>query len=136
MILKSPPKAEHLALLEDMAPDICYMPILFNKEEEELTARYKINYCMAELVFRQLSSPLVEDAFLRELKNRDILIWGNSINLNESNILAGGKDDRNAITGNPDDNWGWFIDKGFDVLQTDWPLLLRDYLVKRGIGGA
>jgi glycerophosphoryl diester phosphodiesterase len=132
VILKSPPKAKDLALLEAMAPDMGYMPILNNREGAELTARYKINYCMAELVFRELPSPLVENAFLCELKSRGILIWGNAVNLNESNILAGGKDDRNSITGNPDDNWGWFIDKGFDVLQTDWPLLLRDYLLKRG----
>jgi hypothetical protein len=43
--------------------------------------------------------------------------------------LSGGKDDRNAIMGSPDDNWGWCIHNGFDVPQSG-PLLLREYLEK------
>ena len=36
-----------------------------------------------------------------------------------------------AITGDPEFGWGWLVDKGFDILQTDWPLQLRLFLNNR-----
>ena len=30
--------------------------------------------------------------------------------------------------GDPDNGWGWIADKGFDIIQTDWSLPLRQYL--------
>jgi glycerophosphoryl diester phosphodiesterase len=134
IILKSPPRAEDLEYLQTTAPGIAYMPIARKREDAELAARYRINYCMAELIFENIDDPIVDDAFIRQLKDRGVLLWANVITLNEWLILSGGKDDRNAVTGNPDDNWGWCVDKGFDVLQTDWPLLLRNYLDGRGNG--
>jgi glycerophosphoryl diester phosphodiesterase len=29
-----------------------------------------------------------------------------------------------------DKGWGWLSDKGFDFIQTDWPMMLIDYLKK------
>ena len=29
--------------------------------------------------------------------------------------------------GDEDGGWGWLIDRGYDILQTDWPLSLRVY---------
>jgi hypothetical protein len=33
--------------------------------------------------------------------------------------------------GDPDKGWGWNIDKGFHILQTDWTMALRAYLNNR-----
>jgi glycerophosphoryl diester phosphodiesterase len=128
VILKSPPRGEDLELLETQAPDLGYMPILRRTEEAELAAKYRINYCMAELIFTGITDPSVDRGFIENLKSQGLLLWVNVITLNERLILSGGKDDRNAIMGSPDDHWGWCVDRGFDVLQTDWPLLLRGYL--------
>ena len=38
-----------------------------------------------------------------------------------------------AVTGNPDFGWGWILDKGFDILQTDWVSGLSQYIAKRKI---
>ena len=131
IFLKSPPTNSYLELIGNMAPNLGYMPIIKTIEDADLIARYKINYCMIELIFSDITNPIVDDVFIKELKNKGFLLWVNVITLNEHLILSGGKDDRNAIMGDPDENWGWCIDKGFDVLQTDWPLLLRNYLVRR-----
>jgi glycerophosphoryl diester phosphodiesterase len=130
VILKSPPEKEYLQILEDGAPNLAYMPIIRKQEEAELVARYKINFCMAELIFKDSGDPAADDGFIKKLKGQGLLLWVNVITLNEYIILSGGKDDRHAIMGSPDDNWGWCINKGFDVLQTDWPLLLREYIEK------
>jgi glycerophosphoryl diester phosphodiesterase len=131
IIIKSPIEEKYLALLEAEAPGLAYMPIIRNGEEEKTVQKYRINYCMAELIFEDINDPLVADSFIEDMHRRSLLLWANVITLDEYHILSGGKDDRNAITGNPDDAWGWCVDKGFDVLQTDWPLLLRAYLDKR-----
>ncbi|MDR3170134.1 MAG: glycerophosphodiester phosphodiesterase family protein [Treponema sp.] len=131
IIIKSPVREELLAILEAEAPGLAYMPILRTIEEEKIVQKYRINYCMAELIFADINDPLVSDSQIQDMHRRGVLLWANVITLDEYTILSGGKDDRNAITGNPDDNWGWCVDKGFDVLQTDWPLLLREYLLSR-----
>jgi len=128
VILKSPPKEEYLDTLERMAPGLAYMPILKHPEEAALVQGRGINFIMAELVFDSVDSPLVEDRFISELKKRGILLWGNVIKLDDWTTLSGGKDDYRAIMEGPEEAWGWCLDKGFDVLQTDWPLLLRKYI--------
>jgi glycerophosphoryl diester phosphodiesterase len=131
IIIKSPVKEEYLSILEKENPGLAYMPILRSAEEEEQVRKYRINYCMAELIFEDTDNPLIEDSNIADMHDRGLLLWGNVITLDEYHILSGGKDDSNAITKTPGENWGWCIDKGFDVLQTDWPLLLRDYLMSR-----
>jgi glycerophosphoryl diester phosphodiesterase len=128
VILKSPPDEEYLETLESMAPNLAYMPIIKTVEEAERVRKYKINYCMAELIFKDIDDPVVAGSFIAELHKQGLLLWVNVITLNERTVLSGGKDDRNAIMDGPDDNWGWCIDRGFDVLQTDWPMLLREYV--------
>jgi glycerophosphoryl diester phosphodiesterase len=130
VILKSPPEEKYLDILQSVAPDIAYMPILRCPEEADLVKKYRINYIMTELIFTGIDNPIVDDAFIKELKARGLFLWVNVITLNEWIILSGGKDDYHAIMDSMDDNWGWCINKGFDVLQTDWPLLLRTYLEK------
>ena len=59
-------------------------------------------------------------------------LWVNSILYDYRVELAGGHSDDASLTGSPDIGWGWLIDRGFDIIQTDWPGMLRDYIVARG----
>ncbi|GMO42836.1 MAG: glycerophosphodiester phosphodiesterase family protein [Treponemataceae bacterium] len=131
IVIKSSPKPEDLALLESLAPGLAYMPILTKPADAECLKNYRINYCMAELVWTSLDSPLLACPFLEGLRKQGILLWGNALALDEWFNISAWKDDYRAIMGDPDGNWGWFADKGFDVIQTDWPMLLREYLDKK-----
>lgn len=46
---------------------------------------------------------------------------------------ANGRDDDRSVKGDPDGGWGWLIDRGFNVLMTDWPVQMYLYLKKRGL---
>ena len=46
---------------------------------------------------------------------------------------ANGHDDDRSVLGNPDDGWGWLIDRGFNILMTDWPLQMALYLKQKGL---
>ena len=58
-------------------------------------------------------------------------LWFNAINLYYTIKLTAGHDDNSAILSGMDEAWGWLLDKGYDIIQTDWPLLLKNYIEKR-----
>ena len=51
-----------------------------------------------------------------------------SITLNDTAVLSGGHDDRGALLEEKDAHWGWLLKAGFNVIQTDFPQALSDYI--------
>lgn len=47
--------------------------------------------------------------------------------------LCGGHEDEKALS-DPDAHWGWVLDRGATVIQTDRPEELIEYLKKKGEG--
>ena len=64
-------------------------------------------------------------------------MWYNAITLSglEKHIKTAGHDDDCSIKEGFDRGWGVLIDKGIDVIQTDWPELLSRYRDSRRNGG-
>lgn len=132
IILKAPAKPEYVKIIAQVAPDMMYMPIC--KEVDEVTPMLEsldVNYIAAELVFAKEDSPLVSEAYLQSHHDKGRLLWCNAILYNCLKPLSGGHTDDVAVMGDPDKGWGWIIDKGFDIIQTDWTLPLRQYMDKR-----
>ncbi len=131
VIIKTRPDEKYISAVERAAPDLMYMPMISEKDEctEELLKR-NINYIGAEVLFSSDNSPVVADEYIKHMHDNGLLLWGNAIVYDErANISAGHTDDI-ALCEDMDKGWGWFRDKGFDILQTDWVQLLRDYLKK------
>ena len=129
IILKAPAKPQYVKTIEEVAPDMMYMPIC--KEVDEITPMLEasnVNYIAAELVFARDDSPLVADEYLQMHHDKGRLLWCNAILYNCLKPLSGGHTDDVAVMGDPDKGWGWIVDKGFDMIQTDWTLPLRQYL--------
>ena len=40
--------------------------------------------------------------------------------------------DDTSLTGDPADGWGKLADMGYDIIQTDWMGMCREYLVNSG----
>lgn len=104
-----------------------YMPIMKTTDELEIVRKYRINTVGCELLFDTEDHPFLDPAFQAELKRDGSFLWCNAITLGNS-ILTAGHDDDGAITVDPVANWGWLVEHGFNVIQTDWPMLLRDFL--------
>lgn len=134
VVIKTPTKMEHLKAVEEVAPDLMFMPII--KEDTMQIAqqieKMDINYVAAELVFPTDDSPLVDDAYIQSHHDAGRLLWVNTILYNYLKPLSGGHTDDVAVMGDPEKGWGWNIDKGFDIIQTDWTMALRAYLDQRG----
>jgi len=76
----------------------------------------------------QIYDYLVSEEHMEFLKKNHLYAWGNTIVYNYKDVISAGKTDDKAILGAEDEVWGWFIKKGFDIIQTDWVRELKEYL--------
>ncbi len=129
ILLKSPPRTEYFKMVERYAPEYMYMPIIKDQDEcSSILEQMDINYVGAELVFSEETAPVVADEYMNAMHDNGKMLWGNGIVYDyQVKLSAGHSDDRSILFG-PEDGWGWLRKKGFDIIQTDWPGLLRQYL--------
>ena len=59
-------------------------------------------------------------------------LWVNAIVYRYTVQLAAGLSDDFSLVNDPDDGWGRLADMGFDIIQTDWTGMLREYLEESG----
>jgi glycerophosphoryl diester phosphodiesterase len=131
IILKSPADRELIEALEDSGTGFMYMPIVYKKECLDLTLAHKVNVIAAELILGDPSCELISADYMAWLKGKGIFSWVNAITLDDETVLSAGLDDNRSIIRGEDEGWGRLIELGFDIVQTDWPLLLRRYVDRR-----
>lgn len=124
-------KGRVLDVLEEISPEIAFMPIVNDRysQHSEIKKR-NINYVGVECCFKEDSAEVASEGFIERMHRDNILVWANSIVFSHKVQLAGGHSDDTALTKNEDEGWGWLADKGFDMIQTDWPGMVIDYLKK------
>ena len=109
---------------------IQYMPIikLGAKNYKDRVKEVKENpHEGVEFTFESDTIPTVNEFF--ELQKRGTRVWVNALWPNHN---AGHHDDR-AYTEDPDSAYGWLISKGVNMIQTDRPALLLEYLREKGL---
>lgn len=129
ILMKAPAKLKFAKIMEELAPSMMFMPIL--KERDEFTEQLEkmnVNFVGSELVFMDESSPLIQDEYLKLQHKKGRLLWANAILYSYKAQLSAGHTDDIAVAGDPDLGWGWLIDKGFDIIQTDWVMPLHSYI--------
>jgi len=133
IILKSPCDKVWIDKAREVAPRYAYMPII----NEDITPFYEMGgntlpgFYGAELVFSSEDSPVIKEDIAHKLSAAGKHAWGNAIQFSQTRVLSAGHTDDAAILGSPEENWGWLIDKGFDIIQTDWVDLLNNYLTAK-----
>ena len=128
IIMKSPPQPALLAELERHAPRMMYMPICTSMADVEATMAARVNTVAAELIFKTEEDDLVQDGAIRRMRDHGWILWANAITLDDDTTLSARRDDDRAITDSREESWGWLIGKGFEIIQTDWPMLLEKYI--------
>ncbi|NOU58709.1 glycerophosphodiester phosphodiesterase family protein [Marinifilum caeruleilacunae] len=109
---------------------IQYMPIikLGAKGYKERVLEVKKNHFEAvEFTFTSDTIPTVHEFF--DFQEKGTRVWVNSL---WSHHNSGHHDDR-AYTENPDVAYGWLVSKGINMIQTDRPQLLLEYLRSKGL---
>ena len=133
IVVKTSPSEQMLDLMEEVFPEIAYLPIIKadNGLHDALMKR-NIHYVGAEVLFTDEESEVGSEAYIEKLHRDGKLVWANSIIYDHRAQLVAGHNDDISAAGNPDEGWGWLADRGYDLIQTDWPLMLRLYLEETG----
>ncbi len=134
VLLKHAPIPSVLEIIEDVASDYMFMPIYMEEDNaSEIIEKMNINYIGAELVFKTEESPVIQPEYIESMKKRGKTLWGNAVLYNYKIPLSAGHTDDVSMIDDPDKGWGWLVDHGFDIIQTDWTYQCCKYLKDRGI---
>ena len=131
IILKSPPEKELLSILEEEGPEFMYMAIIKSAEQYDALEGFNVRTVAVETNYQDEDNEIASDEFISRLHDDGLMAWANALTLDGSKRLTAGHDDNISITADPDDGWGYLLDKGYDIIQTDWPSLLIDYMNRR-----
>ncbi|MDL5352232.1 glycerophosphodiester phosphodiesterase family protein [Microbacterium sp. zg-YB36] len=109
------------------------LPIAKSAEAAEaLLGDSRLNVVGIEAVTADPTHPFCDPAWSHGLRERATFSYMNALDLGNGSDLLAGWDDTISVLEDPEDGWGRLVDTGADVIQTDWPGLLQDFLVGRG----
>ena len=122
---------EVLDQLENHPVKYMFMPICYSLWDLEQALQYReLNIVGVELIAFTEHDELFSDDAIRYIHSKGLFCWVNALTLTDvepRSALYGPLDDDISILQGPDVGWGRLMDKGIDVIQTDWPSLVRDY---------
>lgn len=131
ILLKSPVKDLCLQQLEEHPTKYMYFPIVKSLDDLEIVRKYKnINTIGVEIIAENQDSPFFQDELIESLRNEYHFVFANAIRLDDREVLFGELDDDLSILKGPECGWRKIVEKGCNVLQTDWTGLLDQYRQK------
>ncbi len=129
VIIKTSADPNAFDMVEQIAPELPYMPIISETDTftEDLLKR-NINFIGAEVLFKTEDAQTASPEYIQQMHKKGLLLWANAIVYNYKAVLSAGHSDDASLTGDPYTGWGWLIDRGYDIIQTDWTLPAKLYL--------
>lgn len=132
VIIKTSPNQRDLDNVRKYAPDMPYMPVVTKKEDfEALIGDNSLNLVGAEVCFDSEESDFASKEYIKNIQEKGLMLWVNAIVYNYKAVLSAGHNDDISAMGDPDYGWGWLIDRGYDIIQTDYTGFLNDYINKK-----
>lgn len=130
LILRGTTDSKHVAQNYGTLLDgVNYIPVLVcnGKDDDEKLDDFmdNIKTSVISLSFKKDNYPVIDRA--KEIKDRGFRIWYNSMWAE----FNGGHDDEMAEY-DQDGSYGWLLEKGANIIFCDRPLLLDQYLKKKG----
>ena len=132
VIVKTPIKDMYLTSTEQFASDFMFMPLVRHTDMlTDIIRERKLNYIGVEALFDDLSDEVASPAYIREMHRKGYLVWVNAIVYDESDVISAGLTDDLSLEKGEEYGWGELIARGFDFIQTDWLLTVKQYLKSR-----
>lgn len=130
VLVKTDAKPEWFKTVEEVAPDLPYMVFARQTDDfsEHLKTR-KLRYLGTESLFDRENAQVAGKEYVDHMHEMGMKVWYNAIVFNYKTVHAAGHNDDISVAGRPDEGWGWLIDHGVDMIQTDWPGMLRQYML-------
>ena len=132
IVVKTNPREDVYSYMEQYAQDINYMVMIREQDDQtEQLLKRGMRYVGAEVLFKTEESEFATEEYIHRMHKAGLLVWANAIVYNHKSVLAAGHNDDISVVGRMDEGWGWLLDKGYDIIQTDWPMMLKNYMSGR-----
>lgn len=132
ILVKTGPNEDVYRYMEQQAPDINYMVIIRDHDDQsQQLLKRGMRYVGAEVLFKSEESEFATCEYVERMHKAGLLVWVNAIVYNHKAVLTAGHNDDISVVGRMDEGWGWLLDKGYDIIQTDWPMMLKHYINQR-----
>ncbi|MBA9076697.1 MULTISPECIES: glycerophosphodiester phosphodiesterase family protein [Rufibacter] len=109
-----------------------FMPVVWleKKETRQIMADYQreLKPAAFEIVFKTDTSAVLQE--FQAIKKGGARVWVNTL---WPSLNARHHDDLAVEGQKPDESWGWVLEKGANIIQTDRPRELLAYLRRRGL---
>lgn len=131
IVYKSPLKDEILEVLNNHPVKYMYMPLVYSMKDLEVLEKYEnINFVGAEVIIRNEKSDFLIDNNLNKISTKGLFIWYNAITLGDGpkwSLTNFYNDDASILKG-PEHGWKQLLEWNAQIIQTDWPHFLKEYL--------
>ena len=132
VLCKIPGERRYYEACAQVAPDLPILPVLRGSDSFTGTeVERAIRQAGTEVLFAAEDEAVGSVEYIDTIHRRGQLLWVNAIVYNRTDILSAGHTDDRAVAGDYDGGWGWLIDRGFDIIQTDFTAQLKRYLQTR-----
>ena len=132
VIVKTYVDENALEQVKKYAPDFMFMPLVWHEDKvSDMLLASGVNLIGIEALFPNESDSCISDEYIKKMHEKGLLIWANSIIYNEADVISAHHTDDISLGTDPNLGWGWLIDKNVDFIQTDWLLMLKNYIEAR-----
>ena len=132
VVVKAGTSERTLKQIKQYAADLMFLPIVRSKDDlTDRLASQGINCIGAEVLFKTLQEDCCSPRYIEEMHRKSRVLFANAEVFDHRTVLSAGLTDDASITQGPQAGWGKLADMGFDIIQTDWTGLLKDYLLRR-----
>lgn len=132
VIVKTGDDKPTLDLVTKYAPDFMFMTIVWHKDK--VTKKLiddGVNVIGTEVLFNSDDDDCISDKYIKKMHKNKLLVWVNSIIYDERAVISAHHTDDISLKDDPEKGWGWILDKNIDFIQTDWLLMLQNYIASR-----
>ena len=132
VIVKTGDDKPTLDKVKKYAPEFSFIPIVWHKDTvaQELI-KEGVNVIGVEILFDSDEDDCISEKYIKKMHKNKLLIWTNAIIYDERAVISAHHTDDISAAGEPEKGWGWLIDKNVDFIQTDWLLMLKQYIATR-----
>lgn len=136
VVVKTGTTSCELEEVKKYASDFMFMPIVRGKDE--VTAGLVsegVNCIGAEVIFETADEDCCSAEYIGKMHDNGMILFVNAEVYDINAVISAGLTDDASITQGPDRGWGRLIGMGFDIIQTDWPGLLKNCIDSRANRG-
>lgn len=116
-------------------PDCMFIPITGDVDLYPLVYQLQSTAKVPALEILPTSpeSACFQNDYIAQLQERGIKVWCNALDLSRELVYGAGFDDLTSLREGGDAGWGVLARHGITIIQTDFPIHLKKYLVDKGI---